>query len=149
MGEERRDCGSRSTRIETDGLGIDGEIVSFFRHHPNTQAISNLERKSYHIISIPFFFFFFFFGLHAIYTAQRIFVQYQFPVFCPSIPPSPLLLLFRARKNFCAALCDIEEDIATSEPSLYIFFSSFRLLLPPPTLIILLQQHFYLFSNKS
>lgn len=141
MGEERRDCGSRSTRIEIDGLGIDGEIVSFFRHSGNFQ--SRKEKLSHYFD--PFLFFFFF----LVYTAQRIFVQYQFPVFCPSIPPSPLLLLFRARKNFCAALCDIEEDIATSEPSLYIFFSSFRLLLPPPTLIILLQQHFYLFSNKS
>lgn len=82
--------------IKIDGLGIDGEIVSFF--FSNTQAIS--KGKVYHYCFDPFSFFFFFRSTRR----NEFFSQYRFPVFCPSTPPSPLLLLFWARKNFCAAI---------------------------------------------
>lgn len=81
--------------IKIDGLGIDGEIVSFF--FSNTQAIS--KGKVYHYCFDPFSFFFF-----RSTRRNEFFLQYRFPVFCPSTPPSPLLLLFWARKNFCAAI---------------------------------------------
>lgn len=81
--------------IKIDGLGIDGEIVSFF--FSNTQAIS--KGKVYHYCFDPFSFFFF-----RSTRRNEFFSQYRFPVFCPSTPPSPLLLLFWARKNFCAAI---------------------------------------------
>lgn len=81
--------------IKIDGLGIDGEIVSFFFR---TLRQSRKE-KFITIVSIPFLFFFF-----RSTRRNEFFSQYRFPVFCPSTPPSPLLLLFWARKNFCAAI---------------------------------------------
>lgn len=82
--------------IKIDGLGIDGEIVSFFFR---TLRQSRKE-KFITIVSIPFLFLFFFRSTRR----NEFFSQYRFPVFCPSTPPSPLLLLFWARKNFCAAI---------------------------------------------
>lgn len=118
MGEERRDCGSRSTRIETDGLGIDGEIVSFFRHHPNTQAISNLERKSYHIISIPFFFFFFFWS-----TRRNEFLySISFLYFAPPSRP-PLYFFFSGHVKIFVRHCVILKKTSRHR-SLHCIFSS-------------------------
>lgn len=109
--------------IKIDGLGIDGEIVSFF--FSNTQAIS--KGKVYHYCFDPFSFFFFF-GLHG---ATNFFHSIGFLYFAP--PPRPPLYFFFSGhvKIFARRLCDNRRRHRTT--SLYIFFSSFRLLLPPPT----------------
>lgn len=109
--------------IKIDGLGIDGEIVSFF--FSNTQAIS--KGKVYHYCFDPFSFFFFF-GLHG---ATNFFYSIGFLYFAP--PPRPPLYFFFSGhvKIFARRLCDNRRRHRTT--SLYIFFSSFRLLLPPPT----------------
>lgn len=108
--------------IKIDGLGIDGEIVSFFFR---TLRQSRKE-KFITIVSIPFLFFFF--GLHG---ATNFFHSIGFLYFAP--PPRPPLYFFFSGhvKIFARRLCDNRRRHRTT--SLYIFFSSFRLLLPPPT----------------